>query len=327
MFSVFGQYSFFLNSSLKRTEMYIFKNLVKEANDSLYRDELPKNNQLKNYLPLSIDTQLRSFRILSDIWGNSISPIRFLLDDIIELKETGKIKTPRAKFTQDVLVKFMFIEAALKPVNFSYSETTLEVMNILKGIDTQSCLVGGAVRDIILGKTPKDFDFVSALPYDYLISYFSEQGFTIKECGKKFLVFKIAKNGETFEIANFRQDGTYVDGRRPENVQIGNILTDSARRDFTVGALYFNLEHFKLLDPTGMGIEDIRSKTLRFVGKPKDRLEEDTLRGIRFYRFIQKGLEPDKKSLSAVREYFADIMERTDPERFRTELERIVGII
>jgi poly(A) polymerase len=157
----------------------------------------------------------------------------------------------------------------------------------------------------------------------------------------------ISKEGEQYEIANFRKDGIYSDGRRPEAVQIGTIEEDAARRDFTINALYWNpmveVEvndsttrrylcgrpmpyGFQVADPTGKGLADLESKTLRFIGKPKERIQEDYLRVFRFYRFLAKGYTPDPRSLSAVREYFNEAYAKTTAERVRCELEKMSGL-
>jgi tRNA nucleotidyltransferase/poly(A) polymerase len=197
-----------------------------------------------------------------------------------------------------------------------------DVVNVLQHSEN-SCLVGGCVRDTLIGKTPKDFDFVTDIPYDDLEKLFIDAGFTVKEAGKQFLVLIVSKDGVDYEIANYRKDGTYVDGRRPESVEFGTIYDDAERRDFTVNALYFNLTTFRLIDPTAQGLDDIKSRTLRFVGKPASRLKDDLLRVFRFYRFLDKGFTPEPRSLSAVRDFFDDACKKTSSERIRVELERI----
>lgn len=184
-----------------------------------------------------------------------------------------------------------------------FNELEKEVINILKENDRDSCIVGGAIRSILTESKPKDIDFVSSLSYEKLEKIFKDNGFTTKNTGKEFLVLNIIKEGVTFEIANFRKDGTYIDGRRPEEVHIGTIYEDAQRRDFTINALYFNLRFNVLIDPNGEGIEDIKSNKLKFVGNPNKRLEEDSLRIFRFYRFLGKGFIPDVKSLKVVRKH------------------------
>lgn len=201
-----------------------------------------------------------------------------------------------------------------------------EVFEILSENDKSACLVGGCIRDILIGNAPKDFDFVTGTPYKDLIEPFEKAGFTVKEQGKQFLVLAVTKNEVQFEIANFRKDSATSDGRRPDFVEVSDIFDDAARRDFTINSLFFNLSSKQLLDPTGLGLDDIDARVVRFNGKPEQRLREDYLRGIRFYRFTTKGFEPEPNSLSAVRRMFPEIVAKTDPERVRTELERMIGM-
>ncbi len=200
----------------------------------------------------------------------------------------------------------------------------LQIFMILKSNTKRSYLVGGCVRDYLLHVEPKDFDIVTDIPYNLLERYFTDAGWKVNATGKAFLVLSISKNGRQYEIANFRKDGLYKDGRRPESVEIGTIEEDAARRDFTVNALYFDLNEYETLDPTGKGKADLDKKILRFIGKPEDRIKEDYLRVFRFYRFLAKGFRPDPKSLRAVREYFTEAYPKITPERVRGELEKMI---
>lgn len=204
----------------------------------------------------------------------------------------------------------------------------LQAKIILTSLENyRSCLVGGCVRDLLMGKEPKDFDFATNIPLDLLVSLFEEAGWIVDEKGKQFLVMIVSKNGTQFEIANFRKDGTYKDGRRPEAVDIGTIEDDASRRDFTINALYIDLRNETLIDPTGMGLKDLKSQTLRFVGNPKDRIEEDALRIMRFYRFLSQfpKLQPDPRSLRACRQNF-DRIALLASERVRTEVEKMAKV-
>lgn len=206
----------------------------------------------------------------------------------------------------------------------------LQIKMILTSLSTKSCIVGGAVRDSLIGKVPNDYDFVTDTPYDDLIVAFTEANWNVSEEGKQFLVLIVSKNGTEYEIANFRKDGTYVDGRRPDSVSIGNIEDDAKRRDFTINALYYRLSDCELLDPLEQGKSDLDNGLLRFVGKAKDRIKEDKLRVFRFYRFLNKlkpyGFKPLKRELRNVRELFNDAYISTNAERVRNELEKMVGL-
>lgn len=195
-----------------------------------------------------------------------------------------------------------------------------EIKQILTGLSNNACLVGGCIRDIILDKTPKDFDFVTDTPYEILKSSFIENGFAVKENGKHFMVITITKNQQNFEIANFRKDSIDSDGRRPDFVEIGNIFDDAHRRDFTINAIFYKLTNNVLMDPTGNGIPDIGKNLLRFIGNPEDRLKEDYLRGWRFLRFVKRGFTPETRSYRVVKSLWGAIYSQSNPQRVLKEI-------
>ncbi len=186
-----------------------------------------------------------------------------------------------------------------------------------------SYLVGGCVRDILLDEIPKDFDFVTDISYDNLKEIFSSEEFTFKETGTNFLVFNFNYKGTDYEIANFRYESNYEDGRRPSEVRVGTIEEDRQRRDFHINSIFWNPYELYI---HRFAFEDINKRVLRFVGNSDERLKEDYLRGIRFYRLLKtKNLTPDKASLSAVRRNFDKIMKVT-PHRMMMEIEKMVGL-
>ncbi len=203
----------------------------------------------------------------------------------------------------------------------------LQIFQILNSVSKENYLVGGCVRDRLLGLVPHDYDIVTDIPIEVSTKLFEEAGWKIKECGEAFLVLNVSKFGQQFEIANFRKDGVYLDGRRPDAVEIGTITEDANRRDFTVNALYMNPFTKEVKDPTGLGLKDVKDKVLRFIGKPSERIEEDNLRVFRFYRFLTKGFTPERNSLKACRRVFNDVYLNTTPERVRLELEKMVGLL
>lgn len=199
------------------------------------------------------------------------------------------------------------------------------IFHILSQFSGNNYLVGGCVRDSFLGLPIKDYDIVTDVHMDISSPEFEKNGFKVKECGEAFLVLNISKDGEQWEIANFRKDNVSLDGRRPTSVEIGTLNEDAHRRDFTINAIYEQPSTGEILDPTGKGLSDIKNKTLRFIGNPKERIKEDYLRVFRFYRFLAtKNLSPDPKSLKACRGLFNEAYEKTTPERVRLELERLI---
>lgn len=200
--------------------------------------------------------------------------------------------------------------------------TLLQLFMLLKSKSSKVYLVGGCVRDWLTGKEPKDFDIVTDIHMDDIEQIFTENGWTVDAVGKQFLVMFVSKNDQQYEISNFRKDGVYVDGRRPDSVKIGTLEEDAARRDFTVNSIYYDPIDNTIIDPNN-GRADIDNKVLKFIGKPKDRIREDYLRVFRFFRFLSKGFTPDKNSLRACRELFNEAYLKTTPERVRVEIERM----
>ncbi len=151
--------------------------------------------------------------------------------------------------------------------------------------------VGGCVRDIVLGKEPKDIDFCTdATPDEMKEIYFKHfrWGNVIKliPTGEKFgtLTFRFSEQNEQYEITTFRTDGRYEDGRHPKEVSYTKTLEeDLSRRDFTINAIAYNPEE-GLVDPFN-GLQDIENRVVRCVGDPKERFNEDALRILRLVRF------------------------------------------
>lgn len=206
-----------------------------------------------------------------------------------------------------------------------FSNNLLELMLHIKSLTNTAYLVGGCVRDIVIGnKQPNDFDIVTDCDLDALKAILSDNGWSIKEAGMNFLVLIASKNKEMFEVAIFRKDGTYTDGRRPDSVEIGDIYTDQNRRDITINALYLDPFTWDIKDPSGKGLQDIKDKIIRMNGDPNKRIEEDKLRIMRVYRFSnQLGFEIEKKTAKACRVHFNDMIKQVSGERIKNEIEKM----
>lgn len=188
-------------------------------------------------------------------------------------------------------------------------------------------LVGGSVRDKILNIESKDLDYVCPVNYDTMKDYLLSQNCEIIFEKPEFLTMKVrfpaSKNVVDFTCCRAESD---YDGRRPGSVSHSNLLNDLSRRDFTVNAIAqkvnSNFETVdEYIDPFD-GLSDIKSKTLRFVGKPKDRIEEDGLRWLRALRFqITKGLIPCERT-ERVLQNQKSLPELVSSERIREELYR-----
>lgn len=293
--------------------------LVKAFNEVYFRDVKGKSKALTKDYKIN-DINKKSVECAQNI--NALN----LLSDLLKLESTDKINSPLSETALDILWDLSEAKVIFKKSYSTFPEEVKILCGHLSYLSNESYFVGGCVRDVLISKEPKDFDFVTSTPYDTLVKYFTNEGYTVKEKGKQFLVLIISKNEHQFEIANFRKDSTYTDGRRPDSVDIGTIEEDALRRDLSVNSCYVNTKTFTVKDPTGQGIDDINTKTLRFVGNPKDRIKEDKLRVFRFYRFISKGFTPDKRSLQACREHFSEATKTVAPERIRAEIEKIVGL-
>lgn len=150
--------------------------------------------------------------------------------------------------------------------------------------NSKSYIVGGAVRDIILGEDFDDIDIATNVPIDKI-----EKIFPSHDIGKnkEFGIIVVNHNGFDFEIANFRQDGTYSDGRRPDTIKIvPDFKDDAARRDFTINAMAID-RYGNIIDYFD-GKKDIKNKIIRTVGNPEEKFTEDYIRLLRAIRFASR---------------------------------------
>ena len=141
-------------------------------------------------------------------------------------------------------------------------------------------LAGGCVRDFLMNRTPHDFDIATQATPEQVEKLFPNSLMV----GRAFGVSIIPYDGFQLEIATFRKDGDYRDGRHPEGVIFADAKEDAKRRDFTVNALFYDLNSEQVIDHVD-GLKDIKSKTLRAVGEPALRFTEDKLRLLRAVRF------------------------------------------
>jgi len=159
-------------------------------------------------------------------------------------------------------------------------------------------VVGGAVRDAILGKSPKDFDLATDAKPDEVEKIANDNNISNKGIGKSFGVVSLFINKNEYEIATFRKD--IGKGRRPSSVDYTDIHGDVKRRDLTVNALFYDIDRKEIVDLVG-GIEDLKKKNIRTVGKAKERFDEDPLRKLRALRFWTRlGGRLDKELLDAL---------------------------
>src|ERR1700685_3736034 len=167
-----------------------------------------------------------------------------------------------------------------QPMNNSLRETAAAVGQRLQDAGFGAFVVGGCVRDFLLGREPQDFDIATDARPAQVEKLFSK---TIP-VGKKFGVIIVVEQGHQFQVATFRAEAEYRDGRRPEKVFFANAEADALRRDFTVNGLFYDPLTKQIHDWVG-GEKDLRAKIIRTIGAPEDRFAEDHLRMLRAVRF------------------------------------------
>jgi tRNA nucleotidyltransferase/poly(A) polymerase len=154
-------------------------------------------------------------------------------------------------------------------------------------------VVGGAVRDALLGKTPKDYDLATDATPDKVELMMDKAGYRTLPTGKAFGVINVFTDDDEYEIATFRKD--LSGGRRPDAVEFTTIDQDVKRRDLTINALFYDIDTGEVVDLVG-GIDDIKGSVVRTVGSPEERFGEDRLRILRALRFAGRfgsNLEPN----------------------------------
>ena len=201
-------------------------------------------------------------------------------------------------------------------------DAACSVVRRLREAGYEAVFAGGCVRDRLLKLEPhdsKDYDIAtSALP-DVVQSLFER---TIP-VGKQFGIVIVLVGDMPFEVATFREDGPYLDGRRPQSVRFSDARTDALRRDFTINAMFEDPIEGRVLDYVG-GQEDLERGIVRAVGDPRLRFAEDRLRMLRAIRFASRfGFEIDAPTFEAIRADAAHLPE-VSAERIGEEIVRIL---
>lgn len=183
----------------------------------------------------------------------------------------------------------------------------------------EAYMVGGCVRDCILGLSPKDYDITTSAKPDITESLFEK---TIPTGIKHGTITVVIKN-ENFEVTTYRTEGNYLDNRRPESVRfVSNIKEDLSRRDFTINAFAYN-DRSGLVDYFN-GLSDLNNKVIKAVGDPNIRFQEDALRMLRAIRFsAQLDFTIEENTLNAIKTN-CDLIRNISIERIRDELCKIL---
>ena len=195
----------------------------------------------------------------------------------------------------------------------------LEIMDRLRAEGHVALLAGGCVRDRLLGAEPKDYDVVTDATPRRVHQLFPRA----REVGAQFGVMLVRKYGHSIEVATFRADGPYSDGRHPDQVRFGSELEDARRRDFTINGLFLDPLGDRVIDHVG-GRADLEAGIVRTIGDPDERFAEDHLRMLRAVRFAARlSFTVEPKTLAAIRR-LGPYLSAISPERIAQELEAIL---
>lgn len=224
----------------------------------------------------------------------------------------------------------VYMSHSVYEIDFTESLNLLDSASFLYKIShklaekKRACWVaGGAVRDLWLGRTPKDIDLVTDAEDQEILELFPKAVLV----GQKFGVYKLPFHFEgrniIIDLAVFRDEDEYIDGRRPQAIKRATPLEDAQRRDFTINALFYDIENHEVIDYVG-GVEDLQNKILKCVGDANRRFNEDHLRLLRLARFkAQFGFSVPEADLQAAIN-LADLIRTVSGERIYEEVLKIV---
>jgi poly(A) polymerase len=190
---------------------------------------------------------------------------------------------------------------------------------VLQASGHEALLAGGCVRDLLLGKSPKDFDVAtSARPADILKLFPAG-----RQVGAHFGVVIVHRLGHPIEVATFRTDGPYSDGRHPDQVTFATAKEDARRRDFTINGMFLDVSSDQVIDYVG-GRDDLDARLIQAIGDPERRFDEDHLRMLRAVRIAtQLNFTIEQDTFEALYNRAARLR-RVSAERTREELERML---
>lgn len=194
-----------------------------------------------------------------------------------------------------------------------------EIYHTLTKHGYKAFLAGGCVRDALLGVVAHDLDVATDASPDQVEALFKK---TVN-VGKSFGVIRVLLGDADIEVATFRTDLSYKDGRRPEGVLYSSPEEDARRRDFTVNALFYDLKNHQILDFVG-GVDDLNNRILKTVGNPESRFQEDHLRLLRGARFVsQLDFSMEANSFQAMQR-MAPLVKTVSGERIRDEMGKLL---
>ncbi len=211
------------------------------------------------------------------------------------------------------------LKPEIKDNNEAVRRQAVEIVRRLRREGFDAYFVGGCVRDFIRKVVPDDYDIVTSAHPEQVMAIFPR---TVA-VGVKFGIVTVVVNGHPYEVATFRGDDAYIDGRRPSSVHFSDSREDVLRRDFTVNGLLMNPETEEIIDYVG-GREDIGKKVIRTIGDPGKRFNEDYLRMLRAVRFAANlNYEIDPATGEAITRNAAKITQ-ISAERLQEEINKIL---
>jgi poly(A) polymerase len=195
-------------------------------------------------------------------------------------------------------------------------QAAIRIIRRLHSKDFQALLAGGCVRDMLLRRPATDYDIATDAVPDQVIKLFRR---TLK-VGAKFGVVIVLLEGKQVEVATFRTETGYADGRHPAKVKFATAAEDASRRDFTINGMFYDPLTKKVIDYVN-GRADLKKRLIRTIGRPEERFSEDYLRMLRAVRFsTQLGFAIEPKTFSAIRRH-ANNITKISGERIAMELE------
>ncbi len=201
----------------------------------------------------------------------------------------------------------------------SSRERAVSIVKRLRDHGHESYLAGGCVRDMLLAKSPQDFDIATGAKPEEIRAIFEH---TVP-VGAQFGVMLVVLEGQPFEVATFRHDGPYLDGRRPSEVRYGNLKEDILRRDFTVNGMVYDPIEDHVIDFVD-GRKDLERRMIRAIGDARQRFAEDRLRMIRAVRFAASlDFTIEEETFAAIKE-LAHTVTGISWERIGDEITRIL---
>jgi tRNA nucleotidyltransferase/poly(A) polymerase len=200
-------------------------------------------------------------------------------------------------------------------------KAAIKIVKKLRNAGFKTLFAGGCVRDMLLGIEANDYDVATNAKPDEVIELFKR---TVR-VGAKFGVVVVLIEKEQIEVATFRVEGGYSDGRHPSYVDFADAVEDAKRRDFTVNAMFYDPLNDEVIDYTS-GREDLQNKIIRTVGNPDQRFGEDYLRMLRAVRFsAQLGFEIEESTWRGICKN-AEKISLISGERIACELERLLAV-